>query len=299
MFNDILNKQGLTIERLRRFCEMVEAGTMAKAVEQNDREQPAYSRDLKALEDYFEEDLFKREGSTRSGKALQGLTLRGDLLHRTALRFFTDIERVINYNEATNSITLGAEESLLHFLLCPRISEIQTACPESKICFQALEKQELLRALSDHKIHFAISSSSAMEPDIEEISFVSLGTLHFKAYATKNTLECFSLLPEEELIRRIPLITLPDLTNILAETHLSPSATLPSGSHIMTTLYTDNVAAFIPETRIAEDLIELPLPKPCLLKLSLAWNTAAAEENPYIASVESNLEGTLGGWLWS
>ncbi len=41
-----------------------------------------------------------------------------------------------------------------------------------------------------------------------------------------------------------------------------------------------------------EGVYEIPLPEPCRLSLSLAWNTLAAEENPYIASVASTL-GTL------
>jgi len=215
MFNSLLSKKGLTIERLQRFCEIVEAGSIADAVRKNDREQPAYSRDLKALEDYFEEDLFRRAGESRSGKAFQGLTLRGDLLHKTALQLFRNIERIIDYNEAMDKLTLSAEESILYFLLCPSLANITQACPESAIHFQSMEKQNLLPSLANHKAQFAIVGHSALESAVEEITAVPLGPLQFKIYATKQMLQHHAGLPLEELASHVPVVALSDTASLL------------------------------------------------------------------------------------
>lgn len=282
MFNDVLNKQGLTIERLRRFCEMVEAGSIAKAVEQNDREQPAYSRDLKTLEDYFEEDLFKRDGSTRSGKALQGLTLRGDLLHRTALRFFADIERIINYNEAASELTIAAEKSVMHALTTRLIGQFKHEIPDSKIHLKQPDLREILPAIISQKINFAVAGSSLLSTAAENISTVLIGNLEYKIYAPDAL--------AESNIEDLPISTLESTEALLATVGLSPTATLPSHAALTAALHNGSTAVFLPDMVHLEGVHEIPLSEPCRLSLSLAWNTLAAEENPYIASVASMLE---------
>ncbi len=289
MFDFVLSKKGLTVERLQRFCEIVEAGSIARAVDQNDREQPAYSRDLKALEDYFEEDLFKRDGATRSGKALQGLTLRGDLLHRTALRFFGDIERVINYNEAASELTIAAEESVLHFLIAGLIDELRHKIPDSKMHLKQQELRDILPALIRHKINFAIGGTSLLNTAAKNISTVLIGNMEYKIYATPELAET-----HRNDIREMPISSLESTEDLLATLDVSATATFPSTHLLMAALHSGSTAAFLPAaTATPQDLQEAPLPEPCRLSLSLAWNTLAAEENPYIASVASALESLL------
>ena len=287
MFNLVLSKKGLTVERLQRFCEIVEAGSIAKAVKKNDREQPAYSRDLKALEDYFEEDLFKKKGATRSGKTLQGLTLRGDLLYRTALRFFSDVERVISYNEASTDLVIAAEESVMFFLITRLISVFKHEIPESKIHLKCMDLPDILPAIINHDIHFAVAGSSLLNTEAENISTVSVGEIEYKIYATK------AFLKSNANIDEMPISSLESTKNLVTTLGVSPSVTFPSAPHLLAAVNSGSTAAFLPSLIDSDELTEVPLPAPCKLPLSFAWNTLAAEENPYIASVVSTLEQLL------
>jgi DNA-binding transcriptional LysR family regulator len=293
MFNDLLTKNGLTIERLRRFCEIVEAGSIAKAVEQNDREQPVYSRDLKALEDYFEEDLFRKEGASRSGKALGKLTLRGDLLHKTALRLFRDLERIFNYSEATDVLVVGADECLLHYLVVGLLGAFSEKVPESRIRFRRLELDEMLPAVANHEVHFAIAGSSILSTEIEEIASVPIGSMKFQVLAAKELIDQHPGTPPEKMIHTLPVATLSATEGLLGTLGIEPKTTFDIGAHLDAALWSKQSAAFLPDQLDGHDFQELLLPEPCRLNLSLAYNTIAAEENPYIASVASDLTALL------
>ena len=48
MYESVFNRKGISLERLRRFCEVADAGSIADARDRHRRAQPSYSRDIAA-----------------------------------------------------------------------------------------------------------------------------------------------------------------------------------------------------------------------------------------------------------
>ncbi len=46
MFNTIFDRNGLSLDRLRRFCEVARVGSISQAEESNRRVQSSFSRDM-------------------------------------------------------------------------------------------------------------------------------------------------------------------------------------------------------------------------------------------------------------
>jgi len=79
--DDLFAQTGLSLERLRAFCLVAEAGGVTKAAGDASK-QPLLSRQLKELEVYFGVELFQRTGRTMT------LTGPGKSLYRIGKSYF-------------------------------------------------------------------------------------------------------------------------------------------------------------------------------------------------------------------
>ena len=57
----LFSKSGLSLERLRTFCEVATAGGISNAVPDDPTRQSQFSRQLKELEEFFEAKLLIRK----------------------------------------------------------------------------------------------------------------------------------------------------------------------------------------------------------------------------------------------
>lgn len=77
MFEELIQESGLSIERLRNFCQIAHAGGITRAADGNPITQSLYSRQLKELEEYFGVELVRRKGRgivlTSAGEKLNAL----------------------------------------------------------------------------------------------------------------------------------------------------------------------------------------------------------------------------------
>jgi LysR family transcriptional regulator, nitrogen assimilation regulatory protein len=62
MFNELLSEGGLSLDRLKNFCAMAEAGGIAKVAGGDPAKQSLYSRQLRELEQFFGAELTRRKG---------------------------------------------------------------------------------------------------------------------------------------------------------------------------------------------------------------------------------------------
>lgn len=122
MTNGLLTLSGVSLERLRSFCEIVEAGSVVAAANKTGVEQSQYSRQMRDLERALDAKLFVKEGKylrlSKEGLKLAALTqayFRG--LHELA-------EKSQN---RSRPLRLGTAESIMRWLLVPRYAEILSA----------------------------------------------------------------------------------------------------------------------------------------------------------------------------
>jgi DNA-binding transcriptional LysR family regulator len=122
MGDDLLSLTGLSIDRLRSFCQIVEAGSAALAAKQTGILAGQLSRQIKDLEQSLGAKLFSREGKrlklTATGLKLAALTNA----YFGALRELRDSD-----GQESKPLKLGAGDSIVRWLLIPRFPEILAA----------------------------------------------------------------------------------------------------------------------------------------------------------------------------
>ncbi len=120
VMGSVLLKSGLTVERLKSFCEIVTAGSMAAAAAGDLAKQSHYSRQIKELEVTLGIKLFTKEGKylrpNDQGKRLAALT-------NMYFQGLEDLEETADVEQPT--LRIGAIESALRWLLMPHLQEIE------------------------------------------------------------------------------------------------------------------------------------------------------------------------------
>src|SRR5437016_2946581 len=116
MFQHLISKQGLSLDRLHVLLELEETGSLVKAAKGNVVRQGQYSRQIKQLSEYFGVALAERQGRELK------LTDRGRQLARLAREMFIgmdDFQRTCRDRQL--AVSLGAGDSLLQWYLLPRL----------------------------------------------------------------------------------------------------------------------------------------------------------------------------------
>ena len=62
MFNELLSEGGLSLDRLKNFCAIAEAGGIARIAGGDPAKQSLYSRQVRELEEFFGVELTRRRG---------------------------------------------------------------------------------------------------------------------------------------------------------------------------------------------------------------------------------------------
>ena len=172
MFNLLFSKSGLSLERLRTFCEVSEAGSMAKAANGDTVRQSQFSRQMKDLEEHFGRKLTERSGRnvvlTKEGAEFAALA-------RQILGALEDFHR-----SGTNSaveLSLGAGESFHRGVLLPRLGQIRERLPEVILGLRNMRGAEILDGLLDGRLDLGVID----EGDInDELQSVRLGRVYYR-----------------------------------------------------------------------------------------------------------------------
>lgn len=122
MTENVISLSGLSIERLRSFCQIVEAGSAAAAAKRNSVLPGQLSRQIKDLEASLGTKLFSKEG-----KHLK-LTAGGMKLAALTNAYFAGLQE-LKEEEGNESrpMALGAGDSVVRWLLVPRLAEVLVA----------------------------------------------------------------------------------------------------------------------------------------------------------------------------
>jgi DNA-binding transcriptional LysR family regulator len=169
MFEKLLSKRGLSFERLRVIVELDEAGSVVKAAGGDTTRQSQYSRQLGQLEDFFGVELTRRDGKklvlTDAGKRLAEIT-RESLF---SLEHFQ-----AGYQNAPVTIKLGAGDSLLQWLLLPRVERLLKKLPEVSISLRNLRTRETVECLCDLTLDLGLLRDSGVSPKLKSARILRL-----------------------------------------------------------------------------------------------------------------------------
>ncbi|MEM9445906.1 MAG: LysR family transcriptional regulator [Verrucomicrobiota bacterium] len=199
MFENLFAQRGLSLDRLKAFVEVDEAGGMAKAAVGDPVRQSQYSRQIKELEEYFGVELIRRKGKgielTRVGKELATLV-------REQFSGLSDFH--LSCSGAPVRFSLGAGDSLLHWLLTPCLSQLQAKMPQMGVRLHNMRSVDIIRELHDLSIDFGIVREGVEGRLLEKRM---IGSFDYAFYVPKSMVGRKRRVDIKEILKQIPLAT--------------------------------------------------------------------------------------------
>ena len=174
MHEELFSRGGLSLERLKTLCEVADRGGISKAADGDPVRQSQFSRQLRELEIFFDIELTRRRGRnaelTPAGRELAALSR--EILD--SLAGFSSEHR-----GEMASMRLGTGDSLLQWLVLPRLSRLRAAIPDTVFSFRNLRGEEVITQLQESQIDFGIVAESAI-PD--GIKTARLGVMRYRLF---------------------------------------------------------------------------------------------------------------------
>lgn len=151
MFDLLFSKSGLSLDRLRSFLEMAEAGGIAKAAPGDPVRQSQISRQIRELEEFFGAELTQRRGKglvlTPAGRRLAGLV-------RGQLQGLDDFRR--EQEGQPKAFVFGAGTSTLESLVAPRLPALAEALGGAQLHTVSCRSHALVEAVREGGVDFAV-----------------------------------------------------------------------------------------------------------------------------------------------
>lgn len=168
MADDVTSLAGLSLERLRSFCDIVASGSVVAAARKHGVSQGQYSRQIRDLENALETKLFNREG-----KFLK-LTAEGVKLSALTKSYFTALSELRDGPEHLGKpLRLGAAESIIRWILFPRFPEVSTAVG-NRLDIESHSTVEIVEKLEAGELDLGIFRADAASSELETFPFPSL-----------------------------------------------------------------------------------------------------------------------------
>lgn len=197
-FERLFAVSGLSLDRLRTFLLVAEAGGFSKAAGGDTTKQSQYSRQVKELEGFFGVALTRRVGRQIS------ITEEGSRLALIIRRQFGELD---DFRESmagrSVSVRMGSQGSVIDWLVVPRLAAIREVFGSALIELELMRSSDVVRAVADGRLDFGIVREDAVTGQSKRWKLGSVGYSLFAA----NTLwkGCASA---EELIRKSPVAEL-------------------------------------------------------------------------------------------
>ncbi|HSJ03558.1 MAG TPA: LysR family transcriptional regulator, partial [Verrucomicrobium sp.] len=142
MFDELFSERGLSLDRLRTFLEVAEAGGIARAAKDDVVRQSQFSRQISELEQYFGVALTERRGKHL---ALNDHGRRLAAVVREQLAGLQDFKCECQNQPVRYS--LGAGDSILQWLVLPALGTWASHVPQSRLALKNLRSDQIVEQL--------------------------------------------------------------------------------------------------------------------------------------------------------
>jgi DNA-binding transcriptional LysR family regulator len=300
MFETLFSERGLSLDRLKVLIEVRDAGSSAQAAPGDPVRQSQYSRQLRELSEFFGCEVAQRRGK------LLKLTAQGERLAELArdqLRSLADFRA--ECKEQSVAFTIGAGDSLIQWLVIPRLGKIVAAFPGTHFATTNLRTNEIVQQLADSRLDFGIIRKNAMAPGLKA---VSLGVVRYVAVVPDALARPRQKLTLRDALRELPLATqttdgqftsgLREIAKTLG-VPLGPALSCQSFPQTLAAVRTSRYWAVVPELAMPElaatHYFQIADTALGLLdrEAMLAWNPRLVRVRPNAAKIASRLHQTL------
>lgn len=157
MFETLFSTSGLSLDRLRGFLEMAEAGGISKSAPDDPVRQSQISRQIRELETFFGAELTQRRGKslvlTPAGRRLSALA-------RSLLQGIDDFRR--EQEGSPKTFVFGAGASTLEWLVTPNLPALADALGEVQLRTETSRSRALVEAVREGRVDFAVVRKDAI-----------------------------------------------------------------------------------------------------------------------------------------
>ena len=287
-FAALFAHRGLSLDRLLSFCEVAEAGGLARATAGNDARSSLLSRQIRELESFFGAPLTRRRGKGIAP------TAAGEELARVAqahLQALDDFRR--RCRAEPRALSIAAGNSVLEWLLLPALAQLDGKLPGVDFSLRSMQTREIGAHLARGSIDLGILRGDAAGAGLARRALRGYGYCLFVPRALAAGLT------PRNLRRR--LATLPLTTYVGGQFRSDIAAAAASaGWPLHFTLACSSMtqaaravrsgayAAVLPETAAADfdpaAVVKMALPffRAYSRPLCLVWNARAADTRPLI-----------------
>ena len=200
MFSDLLQQNGLSFDRLHSFCLVAEAGGVTKAAKGDPARQSLYSRQIRELEEFFGVELIRRSGRgivlTQAGATL-------NILVREQITVLADFKSECQHQPV--EVVLGAGDSVIQWLLLPRLAEIRERFPGVRFKFLNLSTADAVKRLVDGMIDFAVAREDAVTRPLDARP---MGVMGYALFIPQNHPAARQNPADGKWLDNVPLATL-------------------------------------------------------------------------------------------
>lgn len=300
MFEALFSERGLSLDRLKVLIEVRDAGSIAQAAPGDPVRQSQYSRQLRELSEFFGCEVAQRRGK------LLKLTAQGERLAELAREHLRSLEDFrAECREAKVAFTLGAGDSLIQWLVIPRLGKILDEFPGIHFATANLRTNEIVQQLTDCRLDFGIIRKNAIAPGLKS---VSLGIVRYVALGPDALMRGRKRVTLQQAFTELPLASqttdgqfASGLRDIAKALHAPVVPALACQSFPQTTaaLRSGRFWAIVPEIALRE-LASTPMHRitdKLLTQLEreamLAWNPRLIRVRPNAAKIASRLHQIL------
>jgi DNA-binding transcriptional LysR family regulator len=300
MFESLFSERGLSLDRLKVLIEVRDAGSIAQAAPGDPVRQSQYSRQLRELSEFF-----GCEVTQRRGKILK-LTPQGERLAELAREHLRSLHDFRSECRAESiAFSLGAGDSLIQWLVIPRLGPILAKFPETRFATSNLRTNEIVQQLTDGRLDFGIIRKNAVAPGLKS---VSLGMVTYVALVPEALMPRKKKLTLENVLGEVRLATQTtdgQFTMGLREIAKSmglmvaPALSCQSFPQTLAAVRTGRFAAIVPEMAIREiattgmHKVSGEALAPLAREAMLAWNPRLVRVRPNAAKLCSALHAAL------
>lgn len=157
MFESLFSRSGLSLERLRSFLDMAEAGSIAAAAPGDTTRQSLISRQIRELEEFFSAELTVRNGKTLA------LTPEGTRLAKIVREQFHVLEDFRSEQEGVSRVfTICAGASTLEWLITPALPNLTGILGDARIRTEMRRSRPLVEAVREGSVDLSIVRRDAI-----------------------------------------------------------------------------------------------------------------------------------------
>jgi LysR family nitrogen assimilation transcriptional regulator len=164
MSESVLSLSGLSLDRLRNFCQIADAGSLTKAARGDAGRMALFSRQMKELETFFGVALRRRKGKgivlTEAGRRLAALS-------REQFAGLEDFRK--SCRNIPVEISIAAGNSLLEWVLLAKIGELRRVLPGVRFRVQSERTRDIVDGLVQQSLDFGLIRADSLRPGLRSV----------------------------------------------------------------------------------------------------------------------------------